>query len=69
MEEDWAVGTVLLVPLLPLERFESFDLLEFLDESVDDWSGLEVFERRLKLLKKGILAGNTNCPNGSPLPY
>ena len=63
------MGMVLLVRLLPFEPFESFDLLELLDESVDDWSGLEVFERRLKLLKKGILAGNTSCPNESPPPY
>lgn len=69
MEEDWAVGMVLLVRSLPLEPFESFDLLEFLDDSVEDWSASEVFERRLRLLKKGILPGNTSCPNETPLPY
>ena len=65
VEEDWAVGMVLLVALLPLEPFES---LELLDDSADDWSGLKIFERRLRWLKKGILPGKFSRPNESLLP-
>lgn len=70
MEEDLAVGIVLLVRLLPSEPFESLDLFESLEDSAGDWLGMELFERRLKVLKKGILPGKSSrpSPNESPLP-
>lgn len=68
MEEDLAVGMIPLVPLLPLEPSGSLDLLEVLDDSAGEWSGLKVFERRLRLLKKGILPGRSIVTNKSPLP-
>ena len=67
VEEDLAVGIVPLVPLLPLEPFESLDLLESLDDSAGEWSGLKVFERRLRLLKKGILPGRSIETSGHSL--